>query len=115
MDEMKQAKNLFRNLIKDQNSIFYSADRINKMLLKKSRTSVYVKDKVFYKIYNSLEDKETIYENTENEKIRIPFYMLFVEQKKDIDRSSVHCSVNSPLQFFHADVADICFFFKICC
>ena len=97
MDEMKQAKNLFRNLIKDQNSnfysvqrinkmllkkSFYSVQRINKMLLKKSRTSVYDKDKVFYKIYNLLEDKETIYENTENGKTIISFYMLFDEQKK---------------------------------
>ena len=82
MDEMKQAKNLFRNLIKDQNSNFYSVQRINKMLLKKSRTSVYDKDKVFYKIYNLLEDKETIYENTENGKTIISFYMLFDEQKK---------------------------------
>ena len=38
--------------------------------------------------------------------------MPFVEQKKDIDRSSALYSVNSPLQFFHADVADICFFSK---
>ena len=82
MDEMKQAKNLFRNLIKDQNSNFYSVQRINKMLLKKSRTSVYDKDKVFYKIYNLLEDKETIYENTENGKTIISFYVLFDEQKK---------------------------------
>ena len=82
MDEMKQAKNLFRNLIKDQNSNFYSVQRINRMLLKKSRTSVYDKDKVFYKLYNLLEDKETIYENTENGKTIISFYMLFDEQKK---------------------------------
>ena len=64
MNEIIQAKNLFKSLIKDENSIFFSADKINKTLLKKSRKSNYDKDKVFYKIYNSLEDKEIIYEVT---------------------------------------------------
>ena len=110
MNEIIQAKNLFKSLIKDENSIFFSADKINKTLLKKSRKSNYDKDKVFYKIYNSLEDKEIIYED-DNEK-RIPLKTPFVEQKKDIDRTSTLFSVNSPLQFFHADVADIRFFSK---
>ena len=35
-----------------------------------------------------------------------------MNKKKDINRSLVLCSVNSPLQFSHADVADICFFSK---
>ena len=56
-----------------------------------------------------LEDQEIIYDN-DNEKERIPFYTLFVEQKQDIDRSSTLYSLNEPMHFFHADVADIrCF------
>ena len=107
MDELKQAKNLFKKLINDQDSVFYSADKINSTLLNKARKSVYEKDKVFYKIYNSLEDQEIVYDN---EKDRTPFYTSFVEQKKDIDRLSALYSVNAPLQVFHADIAVIRFF-----
>ena len=110
MNEIKQAKNLFKSLTKDENSIFFSADKVNKTLLKKSRKSNYDKDKVFYKIYNSLEEKETLYESEDEN--RIPLKTPFVEQKKDIDRTSTLFSLNSPLQFFHADVADIRFFSK---
>ena len=90
-------------------SVFYSADKINRTLLNRSRKSAYEKDRVFYKIYKSLQDKDLIYDS---EKTRIPFYTPFVEQKKDIDRSSAFYNVNAPLQFFHADVADIRFFSK---
>ena len=53
-----------------------------------------------------MEDEDVIYDG---EKARFPFYTAFVEQKKDIDHSSTLYSINAPLQFFHADVADICF------
>ena len=111
MDEIKQIKSLFKKLIKGKNSVFYLADKINRTLLNKSRTSSYEKDKVFYKIYIRLEDQEIIYDDNE-EKERIPFYTPFVEQKQDINRSSMLYSINGPMQFFHADVADICFFSK---
>ena len=78
---------MFIKLIKDRNSIFYSADKINRTLLNKSRTSSYKKDNAFYKIYIRLEDQEITYENNE-EKERIPFYTPFIEQKQDINRSS---------------------------
>ena len=111
MDEIKQIKNLFKKLIKDRNSEFYLANKINRTLLNKSRTSSYEKDKVFYKICIRLEDQEIIYDN-DNEKERIPFYTPFVEQKQDINRSSTLYSLNGPMQLFHADVADIRFFSK---
>ena len=111
MNEIKQIKNLFKKLIKDKNSVFYLADKINRTLLKKSRASSYQKDKVFYKIYIRLEDQEIIFDD-DNEKERIPFYSPFVEQKQDIDRSSTLYSINGPMQLFHADTADICFFSK---
>ena len=111
MNEIKQIKNLFKKLIKDKNSVFYLADKINRTLLKKSRASSYQKDKVFYKIYIRLEDQEIIFDD-DNEKERIPFYSPFVEQKQDIDRSSTLYSINGPMQFFHADVADIRVFSK---
>ena len=108
-DEKKQLKNLFKKLINDQNSVFYSADRINATLLNKRRRSPYEKDKVFYKLFNTVEDRNIIYENDEN---RIPFYTPFVEQKKDIDRSLALYTINGPFQFFHADVAFLKFFAK---
>ena len=111
MDEIKQIKNLFKKLIKDRNSEFYLADKINRTLLNKSRTSSYEKDKVFYKICIRLEDQEIIYDN-DNEKERIPFYTPFVEQKQDINRSSTLFSINGPMQVFHADIANFGFFSK---
>ena len=108
-DEKKQLKNLFKKLVNDQNSVFYAADRINITLLNKGRKSSYEKDKVFYKLFNTVEDGNIIYENDEN---RVPFYTPFVEQKKDIDRSSSLYTVNGPLQFFHADIAFLKFLAK---
>ena len=105
MDEQKQLKNLFKKLINDRNSVFYSADKINKTLLNKGTRSSYEKDKVFYRIFNLIEQKDVIYDdNNDENKPRIPFYTPFVEQKKDINRSLSLYTVNGPLQFFHADL-----------
>ena len=56
-DEQKQVKNLFKKLINDQNSVFYSSDKITRTLLNKGRKSSYEKDKVFYKIFNLIDVK----------------------------------------------------------
>ena len=104
--EEKQIKNLFRKLINDGKSVFFSADRINKTLLNKGRKSPYEKDKVFYNLFKKAENKDVIYE-----KERIPFYTPYIPQKKNIDRSTLY-TVNGPLQFFHADVAYLKFLAK---
>ena len=39
IDEIKQIRNLFKKLIKDKNSVFYKADKINRNLFNKSRMS----------------------------------------------------------------------------
>ena len=53
-----------------------------------------------------IDQKDVIYDDNDYEnKPRIPFYTRFVEQKKDIHRSSSLYTVDGPLQFFHADVA----------
>ena len=109
MDKIKKIKNVLKKLIKDKSSIFYSANKINRTLFDKSRTSSYEKDKVFYKIYIRLEDQEIIYDD-DNEKGRILFYTPFIQQKQDIDRSSTLYSLSGPMQFFHAEVANIHFF-----
>ena len=106
--EEKQMKNLFRKLINDENSIFFSSDRINETLLNKGRKSSYEKDKVFYNLLKNVDDKNIIYDENEN---RVPFYTPFIPQKKNIDRSTLY-TVNGPLQFFHADVAFLKFLAK---
>ena len=110
-DEQKQVKNLFKKQINDQNSVFYSSDKITRTLLNKDRKSSYEKDKVFYKIFNLIEDKDIIYD-FDTDKPKLPFYTPFVEQKKDIDRSSSLYTINGLMQFFHADLAYLHFFAK---
>ena len=106
--EEKQIKNLFKKLVNDQKSVFFSADKINQTLLNKGKKSIYQKDKVFYNLLKKIDDKDVIYDK---EKERIPFYTPFTPQKKDIDRSTLF-SLNGPMQFFHADIAYLQFLAK---
>ena len=53
-----------------------------------------------------------MYKNDEDTKTRISFYVPFVEQRKDIDRSSALYSIKAPFELVHADIADIRFFSK---
>ena len=82
---------------------FYSAEKVNKTLLNKARKSFYEKDKVFYKLYATIEDQNLFDDN----KVKVPFYTPFIEQKKDIDRSSSLCSIKEPFKLVHPDVANI--------
>ena len=105
-ESKKQAKNLFKKLLTDTNSVFYSAEKINKTLLNKARKSFYEKDKVFYKLYARIEDQNIF----DDDKVKVPFYTPFLEQKKDIDWSSALYSIKAPFELVHADVANIRFF-----
>ena len=78
----KQVKNLFKKLLTDENSIFHSAEKITKNLLKKAKKSLYEKDEVFYKLYSQIEDRNVLF-NDDNPKVL--FYIPFLEQRKDID------------------------------
>ena len=73
MDKLKQTKNLFKKLIKDEKSVFYAADRINRSLLGKAKKSPHEEDIVFYKYYSHLEHKNVLYKS-EDPKKSIPFY-----------------------------------------
>ena len=108
MMEEKQIKNLFRKLINDEKSVFFSAEAINKTLLNKGKKSSYEKDKVFYNLFRNIENKNVIYEKNEK---RVPFYTPYIPQKKNIDRSTLY-SLNGPLQLFHADIAYLKFLAK---
>ena len=58
----------------------------------------------FIILYNSIGDVNI----TKEEEI-ISTFVPFIEQKKDIDRSTLY-SFNSPFQLLHTDIADIRFF-----
>ena len=104
--EKKQLKNLYKKLTENENSVLFAADKINQRLLNRLKKSSYQKDQVFYRLFKKLENEE------EDQDQEIPFYTPFVEQRKDIDRSSALYSINGPLQFFHADLAYLQFFAK---
>ena len=106
MDKLKQTKNLFKKLIKDEKSVFYAVDRINTSLLGKAKKSLYENDEVFYKYYLDLEDKNVLYESEDPKKF-IPLYTPFVELRKGIDRSSALYSIKASFELMHVDIADI--------
>ena len=60
INKLKQTKELFKKLIKDEKSMFYAADRINRSLLANAKTSLYENEKFFYKYYLDLEDKNVL-------------------------------------------------------
>ena len=94
--EKKQLKNLFRKLVDNENSVLFAVDQLTKRVLDKVKRSSYDKDRVFYKLFKKLEneEKDSVIEP------KVPFYTPFVEQRKDIDRSSALYTVDGPLQFF---------------
>ena len=106
--EKKQLKNLYKKLLENEKSVLFAVDKLNQKLLIRLKKSSFDKDQVFYKLFKQLENKENINEKEEE----IPFYTPFIEQRKDIDRSSALYSINGPLQFFHADLAYLQFFAK---
>ena len=108
--EKKQLKNLYKKLLENENSVLFAADKINLRLLNRLKKSSYDKDQVFYRLFTKLE--QNVEDEEEEENDQLPFYTPFVEQRKDIDRSSALYSFNGPLQFFHADVAFLKFFAK---
>ena len=107
--EKKQLKNLYKKLIENENSVLFAVDQINKRILAKVKKSSYEKDQIFYKLFKKIENED---KNEDVIEEKIPFYTPFVEQRKDIDRSSTLYTVNAPLQFFHADLAYLQFFAK---
>ena len=106
--EKKQLRNLYKKLTDNENSVLFAADRLNARLLSKLSKLSYNKDQVFYKLFKRLESEPV----AESDNEEVPFYTPFVEQRKDIDRSSALYTVDEPLQFFHADLAYLQFFAK---
>ena len=94
--EQKKAKNLYKALQRDNESVFYASEKINNILMKKAKKPSYPKDKVFLNLLRQLEATNV---NVESEEVVIPTYTPFTEQTKDIDRSTLY-SINSPFDFF---------------
>ena len=61
-DEKKKTKNLYNTVVNDPKSVFYGTDRITKILVRKTRNSLYKKDIIFVNIYNGLENKKFLLE-----------------------------------------------------
>ena len=107
-----------KKLIRGDKSVLYTVDRINKTLLSKAKKSLYQKDKIFYKYYFDLENKNALYESSDDistpkkKSSTIPFYMHFVKQRKDIDKWSALYSIKAPFELLHADIANTRFFSK---
>ena len=91
--EKKQLKNLFRKLVDNENSVLFAVDQLTKRVLDKVERWSYDKDRVFYKLFKKLEneEKDSVIEP------KVPFYTPFVEQRKDIDRSSALYTVDGPI------------------
>ena len=77
METFKRAKNLYNALKEDEESIFFSSQKITKQLIKKTKKSRYEKDKVFLSLYNNIEDV-----NLQEEEVVIPTFVPFVDKKK---------------------------------
>ena len=53
---LEETKNVFKNLKTDPKSVQFSEEKINKGLFKKLKKSTYVKDKLFLKLINLIEN-----------------------------------------------------------
>ena len=102
-ENFKRTINLYNVLKKDEESVLFASERLNKQLIKKIKRSKYNKDIIFLRLYNQIENVNL------DEKEQIPTFTPFVENKKDIDKSTLY-SFNGHLQLLHADIADIRFF-----
>ena len=94
----KRAKNLYNALKKDGESVLFASKKINKQLIKKIKRSKYEKDITFLKLYNNIKNVNL------DEKEEIPTFVPYIENKKDIDNSTLY-SFNGPYQLLHADIA----------
>ena len=56
--EKKQLKNLYKKLIKNENSVLFAVDQINTRLLNRLKKSSYDKDQVFHKLFKKLENEK---------------------------------------------------------
>ena len=105
---LEETKNVFKNLKTDPKSVQFSEEKINKGLFKKLKKSTYVKDKLFLKLINLIENGIDLVNETKDD--NIPTRLDYVE-KRETD-SSIPCSFDGPFQLIHANVANLEFLGK---
>ena len=103
MAEERKAKNLYKALTNDQRSNFYTTGKITKGLIRKAKTSLYPKDKVFVNIYNKISNESGKKLVVVNE--TPPLNTLFVEKREDVGRSTLY-SFSGPFEALQADIAE---------
>ena len=104
-ENYKRTKNLYNVLKKDEESVLFGSEKLNKNLIKKIKRTSYEKDNIFLRLYESIEHVNV------DEVNEIPTFVPFLENKKSINNSTLY-SFNDPFQLLHADIADIRFFSK---
>ena len=103
---LQETKNVFENLKTDPKSGLFSKEKINKRLFKKLKT--YVKEKLFLKLINLIENDIDLINKSNDYKI--PTRFDYVEKRK-IERSTLY-SFAGPFQLIHANVASLEFLGK---
>ena len=91
MEKLKRAKNLYKALKKDSESVFFGSEQITNNYVKKARKSNYEKDKYFLTLYNSIGEIKKNTARTYNSHS----YSL-CRKKSNIDRSTLY-SFGGPL------------------
>ena len=104
-ENYKRTKNLYNVLKKDEESVLFGSEKLNKNLIKKIKRTSYEKDNIFLRLYESIERVNV------DEVNEIPTFVPFLENKKSINNSTLY-SFNGSFQLLHADIADIRFFSK---
>ena len=92
-----KAKNLFKNLKTDPNSVLFSEEKIDNRLLKKAKKLKYDKDSLLLKQIGSVEQ----FNNEE----KVPTRLDYVG-KREIDRSTLY-GFDGLFQLIHADVGNL--------
>ena len=100
---LQKAKNILKNTKIDPNSILFSGEKIDNILIKKLKKSKYPKDSLLLKLIGLVE------QSIDNEE-KIPTRVDYVE-KRETDRLILY-SFDGPFQSIHAEVGNLEFFGK---
>ena len=95
---LQKAKNIFKNLKTDPNSVPFSEENIESRLLKKLKKSKYAKDFLLLKLIGLVEQKI-------DDEEKVPTRIDYVE-KREIDRSTLY-NFDGPFQLIHADLGNL--------
>ena len=109
---MRQARNIFHALTRNENSVFYGTDRITRTQVNKAKNSNCLKNNNFLGLYRELENENELYFDEKKQEATVAAYMPLVEQQKNIAHPSSLYSFKGPFALLHADITDIRFLAK---